>query len=114
VWSLDTSSSAPSYNNFLLQPFVNYNLKGGTYLNSVPIITANWEADSGNQWTVPIGAGIGHMFHFGKLPVNMQIGGVLQHHQAGQRPDLSAARTGAVHVPEVAGRDFAIRSGLHA
>ena len=75
VWSLDTSSTAPSYNNFLLQPFVNYNLPGGTYINSVPIITANWEADSGNQWTVPVGAGIGHIFHLGRLPVNAQIGG---------------------------------------
>jgi hypothetical protein len=74
VWSLDTSSSAPSYNNFLFQPFVNYNLPGGTYINSVPIITANWDADSGNQWTVPLGAGIGHIFHLGKLPVNGQIG----------------------------------------
>jgi hypothetical protein len=75
VWSLDTSPSAPSYNNFLLQPFVNYNLPGGTYINSAPIITANWDADSGNQWTVPVGAGIGHIFHVGKLPVNAQIGG---------------------------------------
>lgn len=75
VWSLDTSSTAPKYNNFLLQPFVNYNLPGGTYINSVPIITANWEASSGNQWTVPLGAGIGHIFHFGRLPVNGQIGG---------------------------------------
>jgi hypothetical protein len=73
VWSLGTSSSAPKYNNFLLQPFVNYNLKGGTYLVSAPILTANWEADSGNQWTVPLGGGIGHIFHLGKLPVNSQI-----------------------------------------
>lgn len=74
VWSLGTSSSAPKYNNFLLQPFVNYNLKGGTYLVSAPILTANWEADSGNQWTVPLGGGIGHIFHLGKLPLNSQIG----------------------------------------
>jgi hypothetical protein len=52
VWSLGTSSGAPSYNNFLFQPFVNYNLPGGTYINSVPIITANWEASSGNKWTL--------------------------------------------------------------
>jgi hypothetical protein len=75
VWSLDTSSSAPSYNNFLLQPFLNYNFKGGTYLTSAPIVTADWEADSGNQWTVPVGGGIGHIFHFGKLPVNTQVSG---------------------------------------
>ncbi len=75
IWSLGTSNSDPSYNNGLIQPFVNYNLPGGTYINSTPIITVNWEADSGNQWTVPLGAGIGHIFHFGKLPVNAQIGG---------------------------------------
>jgi hypothetical protein len=29
--------------------------------------------DSG-QWTVPLGTGVGHIFHFGKLPVNRPIG----------------------------------------
>ena len=53
---------------------MNYNLKGGTYLTSAPILTANWEADSGNKWTVPLGGGIGHIFHLGKLPLNSQIG----------------------------------------
>jgi hypothetical protein len=51
-----------------------YNFPGGTYVNSAPIVTANWEAGSGNQWTVPLGAGVGHIFHLGKLPVNGQIG----------------------------------------
>ena len=74
VWSLGTSSGAPAYNNLLFEPFVNYNLPGGTYINSVPIITANWEASSGNQWTVPLGAGVGHIFHLGRLPVNAQLG----------------------------------------
>ena len=74
VWSLSSSERGGAYNNFLLQPFVNYNFPGGTYINSAPIITANWEADSDNQWTVPLGAGVGHIFHFGKLPVNGQVG----------------------------------------
>jgi hypothetical protein len=34
----------------LLQPFVNYNLVGGRYLASSPIVTANWKATSGNRW----------------------------------------------------------------
>ncbi len=63
-----------SYNNFLAQPFVNYSLPGGTYINSSPIITSNWKADSHDQWTVPLGAGIGHIFHLGKLPVNVLAG----------------------------------------
>ena len=41
----------------LIQPFVNYNLPDAWYLVSAPIITANWEASSGNKWTVPLGGG---------------------------------------------------------
>jgi hypothetical protein len=71
IWSIDGGSQ--SYNNGLIQPFLNYNFAGGTYLTSAPILTVNWEANGSNQWTVPIGGGIGHIFHFGKLPVNTQI-----------------------------------------
>jgi hypothetical protein len=61
--------------NFLIQPFVNYNFPGGFYVNTVPIITANWKADGGQKWTVPLGLGIGKSFHLGRLPVNAQLGG---------------------------------------
>jgi len=74
LWSLGTGGD-PSYNNGLIQPFVNYNLPGGTYLTSSPIITADWNADSDDRWTVPLGGGIGRIFHFGRLPVNAQISG---------------------------------------
>jgi hypothetical protein len=74
VWSLSSDKRGGSYSNFLIQPFVNYNFPDGTYINSVPIITANWKADGGNQWTVPLGLGVGHIFHLGKLPMNAQIG----------------------------------------
>lgn len=73
IWSLDNSDQ-PSYNNGLIQPFLNYNFKGGSYLTSAPIITANWDADdNGDTWTVPVGGGVGKIFHFGRLPVNTQI-----------------------------------------
>lgn len=72
VWSVG-SGSDPTYNNFLLQPFVNYNFSGGLYLVSAPIITADWKADSGQRWTVPLGGGVGKIFHFGRLPVNTQL-----------------------------------------
>jgi hypothetical protein len=72
VWALGTGDD-PSYNNGLIQPFINYNFKDGTYLTSAPIITVDWNADSGDRWTVPIGGGIGRIFHLGRLPVNAQI-----------------------------------------
>jgi hypothetical protein len=60
-------------NALLVQPFINYNLPHAWYLVTAPIITADWKADTDNRWTVPIGAGIGKIQHFGKLPVNMQL-----------------------------------------
>jgi hypothetical protein len=73
VWSLTSSQQGGSYNNGLIQPFVNYNFEGGLYLTSAPILTVDWKANSGQQWTVPLGGGVGKIFHFGKLPVNTQI-----------------------------------------
>jgi hypothetical protein len=56
----------------LLQYFINYNLKKGCYLAWQPIITANWEARSGDVWMVPFGGGIGRIMKFGNQPVNLQ------------------------------------------
>lgn len=73
VWSLTSDKQGGSYSNGLIQPFVNYNFPGGAYLVSAPILTVAWNAPSGQQWTVPLGGGVGKIFHFGKLPVNTQI-----------------------------------------
>ncbi|MGE5668001.1 MAG: hypothetical protein ACM338_07385, partial [Betaproteobacteria bacterium] len=45
----------------------------GFYLTSAPILTVNWKANGGQQWTVPLGGGVGKIFHLGKLPVNSQV-----------------------------------------
>jgi hypothetical protein len=73
IWSLSDNKQGGSYNNGLIQPFVNYNFAGGLYLTSAPILTVDWKADSGQRWTVPLGGGVGKIFHLGKLPVNTQL-----------------------------------------
>src|SRR5262245_17386562 len=60
-------------NAMTLQPFLNYNLPKGWYLTSSPLITANWEADDDNRWTVPIGGGIGRIFKIGHQAINANI-----------------------------------------
>jgi hypothetical protein len=72
VWSAGNGAGG-SYNNFLLQPFVNYNFGGGLYVVSAPIVTANWKAPGSQQWTVPLGGGVGKVFHFGRLPVKLSL-----------------------------------------
>jgi hypothetical protein len=64
-------SSTSDVNQMLLQYFINYNLKKGWYIAVQPIITANWEARSGNVWTVPFGGGVGRIMKIGFQPVNI-------------------------------------------
>lgn len=77
VWSFGGTSGADgtSYNNFLLQPFVNYNFGRGWYVGTSPIISANWLVAGDNAWTLPIGGQVGRVIKIGgKLPVNLSLG----------------------------------------
>ncbi len=79
VWSVaghanfntDGTVNKPPVNQFLLQWFVNYNMKKGWYLTTSPIITANWRGTNSNVWTVPFGGGVGRIMKLGFQPVNI-------------------------------------------
>ena len=73
VWSFAGSGSRPPVNQFLLQYFVNYNMKHGWYLTTSPIITANWRASNGNDLTLPFGGGFGRIMKIGFQPTNLQV-----------------------------------------
>ena len=80
VWSVGTTgnpfnSDAAKYNNGLIQRFLNFTFESRAYLTSSPVITVNWDAKGSQQWTVPMGGGVGKIFKIGRLPVNTQIGG---------------------------------------
>jgi hypothetical protein len=67
-------SSRADVNQFLLQYFINYNLKKGWYLTWQPTITANWETPQGNgRWLVPLGGGVGRIMKLGFQPVNLGL-----------------------------------------
>lgn len=73
LWSFAGDSDRKDVSQFLLQPFVNYNLDDGWYLVSAPVITANWEANSGDRWVVPVGGGAGKLFTVSKQPINSSL-----------------------------------------
>ncbi len=74
TWSFAGPSNRADVNSFYTNAFIVKNLPKGWYVNTAPIITANWDAPSGEQWLVPVGAGVGKVFKIGKLPVNVQAG----------------------------------------
>ena len=73
VWSFAGDGDREDVDQMLIQPILNYNLSNGWSLASSPIITANWEADSGDRWTVPIGGGVQKLFNIGKQPINASL-----------------------------------------
>jgi hypothetical protein len=73
LWSFAGDEDRADVNAMTFEPFLNYNLPKGWYLVTSPIITANWEADDDNRWTVPVGGGFGRIFKIGHQPINANI-----------------------------------------
>ncbi len=103
VWSVSKDEGRSSVNQMLLQPFINYNFPDspGRYLTFAPIITADWEADSGQRWVVPLGLGHRADHAFRETASEPAGFGVLQHREAGQRRKLAAAFADPVSISKV-------------
>jgi hypothetical protein len=71
-WSV-TGWGKQNVNNMLIEPFANYNFGKGWHLSTAPLITANWETEGSQQWTVPVGGGIGKLVRFGKFPADILV-----------------------------------------
>ena len=68
--SVAGDSDRKNINQSLFEPFVNYNLPNGWYLISDIIMTANWDLDSSDIWTVPLGDGVGKLFKIRNQAIN--------------------------------------------
>lgn len=89
LWTFADHGGAPEVNQFLLQPFLNYNFGKGWAAATAPIITANWDAPDGEEWTLPLGIGITKTTAFNNRP--MSLGAQYYHnveHPAGAASDL--------------------------
>ena len=87
LWRIGGSENTTAISSFFVQPFINYNLHRGWSLSTSPGITADWNAPSGQQWTVPLGMGVSKVSMIGKQPVNLS----LQYYHNVVRPDNGPA-----------------------
>jgi len=72
VWSF-AGSGTREINRFAFEYILNYKLGNGWFLASSPNITANWEAESGDRWTVPVGGGIGRVIKSRNFPATLKL-----------------------------------------
>lgn len=87
LWRIGGSDNTTAINAFFIQPFINYNFHRGWSISTSPSITADWNAPSGQQWTVPLGLGVSKVTGIGKQPVNIS----LQYYHNVVRPDAAGA-----------------------
>lgn len=72
LWSFAGPANRANVSSFLLQPFLNYNLKNGWALSTSPIMTANWSAAQ-NKWAVPLGGGVARTFKDGDQLMSLAV-----------------------------------------
>lgn len=87
LWRIAGSDNTTAINAFFIQPFINYNFHRGWSISTSPNITADWNAPSGQEWTVPLGLGVSKVTGIGKQPVNIS----LQYYHNVVRPDAAGA-----------------------
>lgn len=68
-------SSRPDTNQMNLQPIAAVFFGEGWSIGYSGNILANWEASSGDVWTVPVGLGVSKVVKVGKLPVKLSLSG---------------------------------------
>jgi len=73
LWSVGSASNVEreDVNQTYLQPFVAYGLKSGVTFTLSSESTANWEAEDGQQWTVPLILQVSKVTRLGPFPFSM-------------------------------------------
>lgn len=77
-WSIGGDADRPNTNAAAFQYFYQVNvdylqgvdLPGGDWaIAAAPVITANWRADGGDVWSVPLGTGVSNLAYLGPMPI---------------------------------------------
>ena len=90
-WDFAGDSDRDDVNMTNLQYFVQYRLNPTTTIGATPNIIANWEQNSDNAFSVPIGIGINKTYQFGQVPVRF---GAELHYYVVQPDDIPGPEWG--------------------
>lgn len=84
-WDYAGDDDRDDVNMTNIQTFYYWSIDETTSIGAGPNIIANWEQDSDNTWTVPVGIGVSKTFQFGKIPVRF---GLEYHHTVIEPDDI--------------------------
>ncbi len=72
-WSFAGDPERAEVHQLLVRGFIRRALGTNWFFVSAPIITANWNAASGQKWLVPFGGGIGRSFEVDPPRINVSV-----------------------------------------
>ena len=90
-WDYAGDSDRDDVNMTNIQSIYWWSLNETTSIGAAPNVIANWEQDSDNTWSVPIGIGISKTFQVGKVPLRV---GLEYHHYIIQPDDIPTSDYG--------------------
>jgi hypothetical protein len=74
-WSFAGDKDRADVHQLLMRGIVRRELGERWFFISAPIITANWNAGSGEKWLVPLGGGLGRNFQLTRTRMNVSLQG---------------------------------------
>ena len=74
LWSFAGDDNRADVNQTYVQPFLAYGTKTGVTYNVSSETAANWEAPSGEEWTVPIVFNVSKVLRLGRRPLSVGVG----------------------------------------
>lgn len=102
IWSVIGNDSRKEVSQLILEPFANYNIgDSGWYLTTDMDTIANWNSNSNNRWTVPVGAGVGKLFALDDFAVNTKLEGYYNAVKPDNAPEWSMNFTLQVMLPKL-------------
>ena len=72
-WSFGGGGNRDDVNLTDIQYILRYHLTPTTNIGMAPNIRINWEAESGEELTLPVGGGFDHLFKIGPLPIKIGV-----------------------------------------
>jgi len=69
LWAFWSNTDRPDTSQTDIKYIARYSLPNAWSIGFGPTISIDWEADSDDKWTVPVGLGVTKMVRFGKMPV---------------------------------------------
>ena len=72
-WSFAGDSERDDVNLTDIQPVLRYRLTPETNIGMAPNIRGNWENNSDDRWSIPIGLGVDTLIKLGPLPVKVGL-----------------------------------------